>query len=57
MNMRKGSISPIITWIGIFAFVAIVLGGLTHAGSTDPSAKHQAAYGAVRGIVIPPFRG
>jgi hypothetical protein len=52
--MSSGSIVGI--WLGIFAFTVIVLGGLDHAGRADPSG-HESAYGAVRGIVIPPFRG
>jgi hypothetical protein len=34
------SISGIVgTWVGIFPFIAIVLGGLEHAARTDPSAN------------------
>jgi hypothetical protein len=43
------------TWIGIFAFLAIVLGGLEHASETNPSFVDSAQI-AVRGVVIPPFR-
>jgi hypothetical protein len=53
-NMISGSTVGI--WLGIFVFVAIVLGGVEHAGRTDPIG-HESAYGAVHGIVIPPFRG
>lgn len=42
------------TWVGIFAFVAIMLGGLEHASRTDPSGVDTAGV-AVRGVVIPPF--
>jgi hypothetical protein len=48
--------STVGAWFGIFAFMAIVLGGLDYAGRTDPSVPHESAYGAVHGIVIPPFR-
>ena len=48
--------STVGAWVGIFAFMAIVLGGLDYAGRTDPSVPHVSAYGAVQGIVIPPFR-
>lgn len=53
-NMSSGSAFG--AWLGIFALMAIVLGGLDYAGRTDPSAPHEPAYGAVHGIVIPPFR-
>ena len=53
-NMSSGS--TVGAWLGFFAFMAIVLGGLDYAGRTDPSAPHASAYGAVHGIVIPPFR-
>jgi hypothetical protein len=52
MNMGKNRI--IGTWVGIFAFVAIMLGGLEHASRTDPSGIDTAGV-AVRGVVIPPF--
>jgi hypothetical protein len=52
--MSSGSIVGV--WLGIFAFMAIVFGGLSHAGRADTSG-HESAYGAVHGIVIPPFRG
>jgi hypothetical protein len=42
------------TWVGIFAFIAIMLGGLEHASRTDPSGV-ETAHVAVRGVVIPPF--
>jgi hypothetical protein len=53
-NMSSGT--TVGAWVGIFAFMAIVLGGLDYAGRTDPSVPHESAYGAVHGIVIPPFR-
>lgn len=53
-NMSNGSIVG--AWLGIFAFMAIVLGCLDHAGRAGPSG-HESAYGAVQGIVMPPFRG
>jgi hypothetical protein len=52
--MSNGSIVG--AWLGIFAFMAIVLGCLDHAGRAGPSG-HESAYGAVQGIVMPPFRG
>jgi hypothetical protein len=51
-NMGKNSI--IGTWIGIFVFIAIILGSLEHAARTDPSGVDTARV-AVRGVVIPPF--
>jgi hypothetical protein len=45
------------TWVGIFALVATVLGGLEHASKTDPSFV-DAAHVSVRGdAIVPPFRG
>jgi hypothetical protein len=44
-------------WVGIVMTFAVVLGGLTHAANTDPEGHVESAYGAVHGIVIPPFRG
>ncbi|MGA2054073.1 MAG: hypothetical protein ABSG88_02065 [Bradyrhizobium sp.] len=52
MNMGKTRI--IGTWVGIFAFVAIMLGGLEHASRTDPSGVDTARV-ALKGVVIPPF--
>ena len=49
-----GAKSIVGTWVGIFAFMAIMLGGLERASRTDPSGIHTARV-AVRGIVIPPF--
>jgi len=42
------------TWVGIFAFIAIMLGGLEHASRTDPGAVNTASV-AIRGVVIPPY--
>ena len=50
--MGKNSI--IGTWVGIFAFIAIMLGGLEHASKTNPSGVDTARV-AVRGVVMPPF--
>ena len=51
-NMGKRGI--IGTWVGIFAFIAIMLGGLEHASKTNPSGVDTARV-AVRGVVMPPF--
>jgi hypothetical protein len=51
---KMGTKSIVGTWVGILAFMAIMLGGLEHASRTDRSSVH-AAHVAVRGIVIPPF--
>jgi hypothetical protein len=51
-NMGRNRI--IGTWVGIFAFIAIMIGGLEHASRTDPSGVDTARV-AVRGVVIPPF--
>jgi len=50
--MGKNSI--IATWVGIFAVIAIMIGGLEHASRTDPGGVDTARV-AVRGVVIPPF--
>jgi hypothetical protein len=52
INMGKNSI--IATWVGIFAVIAIMIGGLEHASRTDPGGVDTARV-AVRGVVIPPF--
>jgi hypothetical protein len=49
-----GTKNMIGTWVGICAFIAIILGGLEHASKTDPS-RVDTARVAVRGIVIPHF--
>ena len=49
-----GTKSIIGTWVGIFVFIAIILGGLEHASRTDPGGVDTARV-AVRVIVIPPF--
>jgi hypothetical protein len=51
-NIGKKSI--IGTWVGIFVFIAIILGSLEHAARTDPSGVDTARV-AVRVVVIPPF--
>ena len=38
------------------ALKIVARGANNHAGRADPSG-HESAYGAVHGIVIPPFRG
>ena len=50
-------ITTIATWVGIVATITVVFGGLVHASHTDPEGRVESAYGAVHGIVIPPFRG
>jgi hypothetical protein len=50
-------ITTIATWVGIIATFVIVFGGLAHAGHADPEGRVEQAYGAIHGIVIPPFRG
>ena len=49
-------ITTIATWVGIVMTFAVVFGGLANAGRTDPEGRVKSAYGAVHGIVIPPFR-
>jgi hypothetical protein len=51
-NMGKNRI--IGTWVGICAFIAVMLGGLEHAARTNPNSVDTAQI-AVRGVVIPPF--
>jgi hypothetical protein len=53
-TMNMGNNSIIGTWVGIFAFIAVALGGLEHASSTDPG-RVDSARVAVRGVVLPPF--
>jgi hypothetical protein len=43
------------TYVGIFAFIALALGEMAHAGKSDPSGVETARV-AARGVVIPPFR-
>jgi len=50
-------ITTLATWAVILTTFGIVFGGLAHAGHTDPEGRADSAYGAVHGIVIPPFRG
>ena len=50
-----GSNNSIIgTWVGIFVFIAVALGGLERASRTDPG-RVDSAHVAVRGVVLPPF--
>jgi hypothetical protein len=54
--------------IGLLLFYATVFGGIAYSAKTDPVGHeptvgadvgiigHERAYGAVHGIVIPPFR-
>jgi hypothetical protein len=49
-----GKKSIIGTWVGVCAFIAVMLGGLEHASRTDPSGVDRARV-AVTGVVIPPF--
>jgi drug/metabolite transporter superfamily protein YnfA len=44
-------------WVGIAATFVVVFGSLTHASHTDPDGRVESAYGAIHGVVIPPFRG
>jgi len=62
--MTKGN--TLLAVFGVTFFYAAVLGGLAYSAKTDPVGhepavdvgvlSHEQAYGAVRGIVIPPFR-
>lgn len=47
--------SNVLTWFGVLAVVVTVFATMTHAAKTDPA--NVKAYGAVHGIVIPPFNG
>jgi hypothetical protein len=49
-------ITAISTWFGIVATFAVVFGGLAFASHTDPEGRVESAYGAVHGVVIPPFQ-
>ena len=49
-----GNNSIIGTWVGIFVFIAVALGGLERASRTDPG-RVDSARVAVRGVVLPPF--
>jgi len=53
-TMNMGNNSIIGTWVGIFVFIAVALGGLEHASRTDPG-RVDSARVAVRGVVLPPF--
>jgi hypothetical protein len=47
--------SNVLTWFGILAVVVTVFATTAHAAKTDPT--NVRAYGAVHGVVIPPFNG
>ena len=49
-NMRESSI--VVTWLGIIAVMAIVLGGLAYSSPGDDLRHNVVVHG-----VIPPFRG
>jgi hypothetical protein len=63
--MIKGS--NFVTLVGLAFFYAAVFGGIAYSAKTDPVGHepavgdgvgvigHERAYGAVHGIVIPPF--
>jgi hypothetical protein len=52
--MSRTTATNIATWFSIFFTILIVFDGLVHAGRRNP-VGHVPAYGAVHGIVIPPF--
>ena len=56
-EIAMSRITTLATWAVILTTFGIVFGGLAHAGHTDPEGRADSAYGAVHGIVIPPFRG
>jgi hypothetical protein len=51
----------VFAWFGMLAVVVTVLASMAHAAKTDPAnveahgPANMRAYGAVHGIVIPPF--
>ena len=45
--------STVLTWFGMLAVVVTVFATMAHSAKTDPA--NVKAYGAVHGIVIPPF--
>jgi hypothetical protein len=47
--------STVLTWFGMLAVVVTVFATMAHSARTDPA--NVKAYGAVHGIVIPPFNG
>jgi hypothetical protein len=47
--------STVLTGFGILAVVLTVFATMAHSARTDPA--NVRAYGAVHGIVIPPFNG
>ena len=42
-----------LTWFGMLTAIFIAFATIAHAAKTDPS--NVRAYGAVHGVVIPPF--
>ena len=53
--MSSTTTTNIATWFSILFTILIVFDGLVHAARKDPVG--QPAYGAIHGIVIPPFNG
>jgi hypothetical protein len=47
--------STVLTWFGMLAVVVTVFATMAHSAKTDPATVK--AYGAIHGIVIPPFNG
>jgi hypothetical protein len=47
--------STVLTWFGMLAVVVTVFATMAHSAKTDPA--NVKAYGAIHGIVIPPFNG
>ena len=47
--------STVLTWFGMLAVVVTVFATMAQSAKTDPA--NVKAYGAVHGIVIPPFNG
>jgi len=47
--------SVVSTSFGMLATIVIVFATMAHAAKTDPA--NVKAYGAVHGVVIPPFNG
>jgi hypothetical protein len=45
----------VLTWFGMLAVVVAIFATMAHSAKTDP--VNVKAYGAVHGIVIPPFNG
>ncbi len=47
--------SVVLTWLAILAIVVTVFATMAHPAKTDRA--NVSAFGAVHGIVIPPFNG